>query len=559
MFHTAIQKLSDYTGIDKASLDEAVRTPCPVGHVLKLTADSKSAFYQIYIRYDYEKIWEKIQNDISTNQMDRFIITGSSGIGKSCSIGYFIVRLLKSKIYTVIVYSEMGETDQGTDYYVITKDYIKRADELLIFILLTTAPMDGLNIMWLMDAKQHGPYKFLNSNVVVVLFASFSEKNYKDFRKHSGIYPNIMYLPWWSQTDEGELVGLQAHLKPDDLTDSSTEYSNEKQVKAAIYREFSDMLDLYSHQSKQLYAQYEENYQIAGPNPRYVFKSKNFNALKSDINVKLNSTSTDLQLAHLAYSSDQHAQVIDTEDASSKIFCVIIERENYLPTGKVVYVSQFACEKLGEHFRSQSYNDRIKYLTGRRIPDDSVKWGQTFEAHMHTYLNHCIEKSVIIIRLNPQRTLHGTENNRKTLTLPTFQAMKTFSKLPENLTPCTYYQPISRQYISVDSFYVDEDANTLNFFQFTTREYHPIMSQGLQSVMANRTDGNYETVNLIFVVPHRKHCLLNHKCIVNEQRLTNNRTQRHKELPMETYMKLQSVIQQWKMVVDIGTTRNVCI
>ena len=553
MFHIAIQKQSDYTGIDKSSLDNAVQNTCQVGQILKLTADRNSDFYQIYIRYDYVNILKKIETKVKEG-VQRFIITGSSGIGKSCCIGFFIVQLLKSNYYTVIVYSELGETDHKTDYYVITKDYIKRADELLIHILLTTAPMDGLNIIWLMDAKQHGPYRCLNSNVIVVLFASFSDKNYKDFQKHSGFIPTIMYMPWWSQTDEGELVGLHAHLIPDEeLTDSTTEDSNQEhlKVKAAIYQEFLDMFDLYSCQNAKSYKMYEKNYQLAGPNPRFVFKTTDFHTLKHGIRLK----PTDLQLAHLAYSSEQYAEVIETEDASSKIFCVIIERENYQPTGKVVYVSQFACYMLSEKLKSRSYNDQIKYLTSRRIPDDSIKFGQTFECHMHTYLNQCTSKSFIVTRLNPPRTLHSATKNTAKLTLPSFHAIKHFLERDVNLTPYTYYQPMSRQHISVDSFYVDGMTNTLNFFQFTTREYHPVMAQGLQSLIAN---GNYGTVNLIFVVPDVKYCLPNKQCIMNKQTLTNKKTQWHTELPVETYSNLLSVIKQWKLIVDIEKTRNVC-
>ena len=483
-------------------------------------------------------------------------------------MGYAIVQLLKSKKYNVIIYSVQWETLKRPEYYIITEDCVKRADELLIHVLLTTTPVEGINIMWLMDVKQHGPYQSLNINVVVVLSASFSEANYKEFMAHSGTIPTMIYMPWWSQTDGGELVGLQTHLMCDENEHSSEDNGQRSEaeedngqtqapgeslsVKAAINHEFSDLVILYSGGNTVKMDLYCNNYYLAGPNPRYVFKTTNQHTLRSVINTKANS---DLSLAHLAYSSQQHSQITDTQSASSKIFCAIIDRKHYLPTGKFVYVSQFACEMLSEHLRSKSYNERIAYLVGKRVLDDSTKWGQTFESHMHTFFIHCTSRKFKIVPLPPSHTRTVSEREESAqLTLPVFEQVNSFSELDCYLTPSVYYRPISRYHISVDSFYVDLDGKTLNFFQCTTRKYHPVMAQGLQSVVEK---GNYNRVNLIFVVPSEKYRLKDEECILNAQTVTNKSSNRHKAISQQKFTDLERLISQWKLVVNIENTRDV--
>ena len=284
----------DDSDIDKNLLDAAVVSTINVGGKLTLSGDSEHSFHKIYIRYDYEQIWKKISSSSDT----RYIITGSSGIGKSCFIGYIIVQILKSQNNNIIIYSVQREGAGQPDYRVITKDGIKVADNLFIHTLLTTQPIKGLRVMWLMDAMQHGPYQCLNKNVTVILFASFSTK---DFQKHCGMNPITMYLPWWSQTDEGHLVGLNAeHLDNP----------------SPIEREFLDLVDLYCTDDQSV-INFAECWTIAGCNPRNVLKTKCINVLKNQISVKAVITPEDLTLLQLAFSCSQHAYITESDNFSS--------------------------------------------------------------------------------------------------------------------------------------------------------------------------------------------------------------------------------------------------
>lgn len=474
----------------------------------------------------------------------RFILTGSPGIGKSCFIGYIIVQILKQTSNTIIVYSLRWENATEPEYVIITKDNIKSANEVLIYLLLTAAPFEGLNVIWLMDAKEHGPYQSLNSNVAAILFASFSEKNYKDFKTHAKFQtPTMMYLPWWSQTDGGQLVGLN---------------NTSHEQTTAIDNEFVALVELYCQKYKDLdrYPQYAEFCNIAGPNPRNVFETSDIESLKSDINGKANATPLDLTLIveHLAYTSPyQHAQVTETENYSSKIFCVLVDRNSYLPTGKVIYVSQYASDMLCLHFKKKVYVTQTKYLRAKHVSEDSVKWGQTFESRMHTFFIHCTKKKFSILSLNPQRTPHNSGHKKAELILPSFDKVKRFSELDPYLTPVSvYYQPISHQHISVDSFFVGRDG-TLNLFQFTTSHHHPVMAQGLYNII---TKGDYTSVKLIFVVPSAEHCLPQQNIIENVQTITNQNTRIHKALTT-TQMNALNVITQWKLEVKISDTTYV--
>ena len=527
--------MSDDSDINKNLLDAAVVSNINVGGKLTLSGHSGHNFHKIYIRYDYEQIWKKI----SSSSVTRYIITGSSGIGKSCFIGYIIVQILKSQNYNIIIYSVQREGAWQPDYRVITKDGIKVADNLFIHTLLTTQPIKGLRVMWLMDAMQHGPYQCLNENVTVILFASFSTKNYKDFHKNCGTNPITMYLPWWSQTDEGHLVGLNAeHLDNP----------------SPIEREFLDLVNLYCTDDQSV-INFAECWTIAGCNPRNVLKTNSINALKNQISVKAVITPKDLTLLQLAFCSSQHAYITETENFSSKIFCPIIGREDYLPTGNVVYVSQFACNMLTKCFKSKEYNEQIDYLVARCIPEDSSKWGQSFESHMHMFFYHCKKKSFTIMKLKPQYSRPNEGHvTTATLTLPSFNKVKRFTKIEQYLTPDTYYQPYSPRFSSLDSFYLD-NSGTLYVFQFTTASFHPIIAQGVHSVVGT----NYKKVIMVFVVPSDKYRLPDQKPITNEQSLTNKKTKFYKPLQKDVFKNLSRVITQWKLVVDIAATRNVLL
>ena len=394
-----------------------------------------------------------------------------------------------------------------------------------------------------------GYVKGLNRNVKVILYASFSTKNYKDFSQHCGKNPIVMYLPWWSQTNEGHLVGLDAeHLEKD---------------KSTIACEFFDLVDPYCTDIESecnvgdKFAEYEACWTIAGCNPRNVLNSDSIETLENQITAKALIISEDLTLLQLAFSGPQHAYITETENFSSKIFYPIINRENYWPTGNVIYVSQFACDMLTKLFKIKEYNKQIDYLVARRIPDDSYKWGQSFESHMHLFFFHCRNKSFTITKLNPQHSCQDRVPAPDTnpLTLPSFYRVKRFTKIEQNLTPNTYYQPFSPRFSSVDSFYLDSTSGVLHLFQFTASTYHPVIAQGLHSIIGT----NYKKVNLIFVVPSDEYRLPDQKPMNNLQTLTNKDTKFCKPLEADVFENLSTVITQWKLEVDIAKTRDVLI
>ena len=529
--------MSDDTDIDKILLDAAVKSPVNVGNKLTLSKNTEHIFHKIYVRYDYVQIWNKI----SSSKTTRFFITGSSGIGKSCFIGYIIVELLKSKDYKIIIYSELRHGAGQPDYYVITKDYIKLASNLFIHTLLTTKPIEGLRVMWLMDAMQHGPYQCLNKNVTVILFASFSEKNYKDFNKHCGRIPVMMYLPWWSQTDEGHLVGLYAE-----------HFNNPPEP---IECEFFDLVNLYctDDTSGSKFEKYAKCWTIAGCNPRSVLQTQSIKVLEYLITVKSTCIYQDLRLLTLAFAGPQRAYITDTENFSSEIFCPVIDRKHYLPTGNVIYVSQFACDMLTKCFKSKEYNEQIDYLVAWRISEDSSKkWRQSFESHMHFFFLHCRQRSFTITKLNPQFSHCDGVPGTEILTLPSFDRIKRFTEIEHDLNPNTYYQPFSPRFTSVDSFYLDT-SGALHVFQFTTSTRHQVIAQGLYSVVGTK----YNEVKLIFVVPSDKYRLPGQQSIKNMQSLTNIRTKFYEPLQEDILHNLSTVVTQWKLVVDIDQTRNV--
>ena len=107
-----------------------------------------------------------------------------------------------------------------------------------------------------------------------------------------------------------------------------------------------------------------------------------------------NDVSGKAVIESIAFASHkQHSHITETECYSSEIFCVLIDRNNCLPTGKVIYVSQYACDMLCKHFIEKGYATQIKYLSSRRVAEESVKWSQTFESHMHTYFMYCTNKT----------------------------------------------------------------------------------------------------------------------------------------------------------------------
>ena len=159
------------------------------------------------------------------------------------------------------------------------------------------------------------------------------------------------------------------------------------------------------------------------------------------------------------------------------------------------------------------------------------------------------------MKLKPQHSRpnegHGTT---ATVTLPSFNKVKRFTKIEQYLTPDTYYQPYSPQFSSLDSFYLD-NSGTLHVFQFTTATFHPIIAQGLHSVVGT----NYKKVKMVFVVPSDKYCLPDQKPITNMQSLTNKKTKFYEPLQEDVFENLSRVITQWKLVVDIDVTRNVLL
>ena len=181
---------------------------------------------------------------------------------------------MKLKTFKIIIYSQQYE-NTDPEYYVITEQYIKNANAFYINLYLAITPFEGLNVIWLMDGKQHGPYQSVNSNVVVILFASFSDRNYKNFKNHSmGSAPTMMYLPWWSQTDAGKLVGLDAECETDASVPNSA--ANGRQLTSdtasnIFDHEFEQLVFLYCKNDKTKYSQYAACCNIAGPNPRNVF------------------------------------------------------------------------------------------------------------------------------------------------------------------------------------------------------------------------------------------------------------------------------------------------
>ncbi|CAJ0847754.1 1586_t:CDS:2 [Entrophospora sp. SA101] len=48
----------------------------------------------LYVREEYKDIYHLLINNSSTGSCHKFIVTGTSGVGKSCFLVYFLIRLL---------------------------------------------------------------------------------------------------------------------------------------------------------------------------------------------------------------------------------------------------------------------------------------------------------------------------------------------------------------------------------------------------------------------------------------------------------------------------------
>ena len=180
---------------------------------------------------------------------------------------------------------------------------------------------------------------------------------------------------------------------------------------------------------------------------------------------------------------------VKLEEGSHKVLLVEPQPDDRT-AGRTTIISGTVSQLLWERDSDQHWqNHRKLFKTLLRVPDAKGFCGNFFEPAFHAL---CIRGTMLKIypmtlkRGRSLYTLTVPESGSNFLELELGQRRRfSFDKGKNKITSLDsehYYQPTSKNYLSLDSFVYDPDSHQINLFQVTVAKSHDLVSKGVQDV-----------------------------------------------------------------------------
>jgi uncharacterized pyridoxamine 5'-phosphate oxidase family protein len=292
---------------------------------------------RLFVRQDYEDLWELMCNYHRTKRTRTFIVTGTPGIGKSFFLFYILWQLSKDPIARAA--GIMYTTKDGT-YFIFS-------DTGVFQTRVASSPQiemvsSNSNAWWLMDGREQGFFSLSRCKLVLAATPSIKE-NYNELSKK--FKHTRLWMPVWDLGAESDKFGISPEL--DQLRRELYPDTTFESMVAAVRR--------------------------WGPVPRYVLQQVNQNSAQEQLTDAIEKSSYLSDLRSLLEGS-----ILSVPEAlSHKALIPVVNRTDFLVTDYAVasnYVTEIIATRLSN--ADKKYESWLRIC--EKITTLDTAWGKFF-------------------------------------------------------------------------------------------------------------------------------------------------------------------------------------